>query len=134
MPRRPALSPAEMEVASTLWKLGTASVRQIHEALPEERRPDFSTVQTYLNRLETKGYVKSELRGRAKFFTGKVKPKKVISEAVDDFVIRLFGGTPLPLMRHLIDDGQISAEELAELRKLLDQHTSDSSAEAPSDD
>ena len=107
-------------MARVVWEMGAASARQVCEALPEEHRRDFSTIQTYLSRLEAKGYVESELRGRTKFFTAKVKPTKVIRETVDDFVNRLFAGRSFSLMKHLIDEGRVSADELKELRELLD--------------
>lgn len=133
MAKRVSLSKAETRVARTLWELGTATARQVTEALPEEDRRDFSTIQTYLSRLESKGYVTSVLQGRTKFFTAKVKPNQVIRETVDDFVNRLFGGQSFSLMKHLIDEGRVSGEELAELRKLLDEIEADGAAESPND-
>ncbi|MEO1498102.1 MAG: BlaI/MecI/CopY family transcriptional regulator [Planctomycetota bacterium] len=121
MAERPALSKAEMGVARTLWELGRASARQVVEALPDNERRDFSTIQTYLARLETKGYVSSMLEGRTKFFTAKVKPTQVISETVSEFVNRLFAGRSLSLVKHLIDEGHVSEGELNELRALLKQ-------------
>jgi predicted transcriptional regulator len=120
MMERPALSKGEMEVARVLWELGSASVRQVHEALPADREIDFTTVQTYLRRLETKGYAKARLDGRMRIYAPRVKPRTVIRETVDDLIDRLFGGETLPLMRHLIEDRGIRDEELAQLRKLLD--------------
>ena len=101
MGRRPPLSKAEMEVARVLWDLGSATVRQVHEALSRDREIDFNTVQTYLVRLEAKGYLRSRLRERTKIFTARVRPEKVIRETVDDFVSRLFGGEAVPLMRQM---------------------------------
>jgi len=117
---RPALSKGEMEVARVLWQLGRATVRQVHEAFPAEREIDFTTVQTYLRRLETKGYVKAKLDGRTLIYSGRVEPRKVIGQAVDELVDRLFGGEALPLMQHLIEEGSISESELASLRLLID--------------
>jgi BlaI family transcriptional regulator, penicillinase repressor len=121
MPERPALSKGEMEVARILWGLKKATVREVHEALPAHRRMDFATVQTYLRRLDTKGYVKADLDGRTRVYAPRVRPATVIRETVGDLVDRLFGGETLPLMRHLIEDGQVSNEELTELRKLIDR-------------
>ena len=121
MARRPPLSKGEMEVARVLWELGQATVRQVHEAFPADREIDFTTVQTYLRRLETKGYVKSKLDGRTLVYGPRVEPRKVIGQAVDELVDRLFGGEALPLMQHLIQEGGISDDELAQLRKLIDR-------------
>lgn len=120
MTRRPALSKGEMEVARVLWELGKATVREVHEAFPEDAAIEFTTVQTYLRRLEAKGYVSAKLKGRTRVYAPKVKPRTVIRETVDDLVDRLFGGESLPLMRHMIEERGISGDELAELRRMLD--------------
>ena len=104
MTRRPALSKGEMEVARVVWQLGQATVRQAHEAIPEARKMDFATVQTYLRRLEAKGYVRSSLSGHTRVYAPKVQPTMVIRETVEDLIDRLFGGDALPLMQHLIED------------------------------
>ena len=121
MTQRPALSRGETEVARVLWELGEATVRRVHEAFPDRRRIDFTTVQTYLRRLEAKGYARSWLTGRTRVYAPKVEPTTVIRETVDDLIERLFGGETLPLVRHLIEDRGISDEDLAELRQLLDR-------------
>jgi BlaI family transcriptional regulator, penicillinase repressor len=121
MARRPALSKGEMEVARAVWQLGEATVRQAHEAIPAARNMDFATVQTYLRRLEAKGYVRSSLAGHARVYAPKVMATTVIRETVEDLVDRLFGGEALPLVQHLIEDRGISADEISQLRQLLDR-------------
>lgn len=121
MTDRPALSKGEMEVARVLWELKQATVREVHEALPNSRAVEFATVQTYLRRLESKGYVSGRLDGRTRVYVPKVKPRTVIRETLDDLVERLFGGETLPLMRHLIEERGISDQDLIELRKLIDR-------------
>jgi predicted transcriptional regulator len=121
MPTRPVLSKGELEVARVLWGLGTATVREVHEAFPAERAIDFTTVQTYLRRLEQKGYIRGRLAGRTRVYTPKIKSGTVIRETIDDLVERLFAGETLPLVRHLIEERGISETDLAELRALLDR-------------
>ncbi len=119
MARRPALSKGELEVARVLWSLEKATVREVFEAFPKKQRPDFTTVQTYLRRLEAKGYLQSTQEGRIKIYSPRVRPKQVIRETVDDFMNRLFDGEALPLMRHLINERGISPEEVEQLRDML---------------
>ena len=121
MVERAMLSKGEMEVARILWEKAPASVRQIHEALPADRQMDFATVQTYLRRLESKGYAKSNLDGRIRIYSTRTKALTVIRETVDDLVNRLFAGETMPLMRHLIEDRGIDVKGLSELRELLDR-------------
>ena len=121
MAERAMLSKGEMEIARLLWEMSPASVRKVHEALPAERQMDFATVQTYLRRLETKGYSKSTLEGRVRIYSARTKARTVIRETVDDLVNRLFAGDTMPLMRHLIEDRGIDEKGLSELRELLDR-------------
>lgn len=116
-----ALSKGELEIVRALWEIGPATVRQIHGKVSEGREIDFATVQTYLRRLESKGYASSKLDGRLRIYSAKTKPQAVIRATVDDLVTRLFGGSAMPLVRHLIEDGDISGVEIAELRQLIDR-------------
>ncbi len=121
MANRPALSKAEMEVARIVWDLGGATVRQVHDAMPKSRRGQYKTVQTYLRRLETKGYVSSRRDGRSIVYTARVQPRQVIRETVRDFVTRLFDGQALPLVEHLIQEKNLKRSEIVKLRQLLDE-------------
>lgn len=117
---RPALSKGEMDVARVLWAIGPASVRDVHEALAEQKSIELATVQTYLRRLEQKGYATSQLQGRARVYAAKARPKTVIRQTVDELVERLFGGDTMPLVKHLIEERGIGPSELDELKKLID--------------
>jgi predicted transcriptional regulator len=121
MAERPPLSKGEMEIARSLWDIGPATVREVHESVSKSRSIDFSTVQTYLRRIESKGYANSKLKGRVRTYSSKTKPGTVIRETVDDLVDRLFGGEAMPLVRHLVEDRGIDAAEIAELRELIDR-------------
>jgi BlaI family transcriptional regulator, penicillinase repressor len=121
MPKRAPLAKSELEVARIVWELGEASVRQVLDALPPDRDLDFKTVQTYLRRLEAKGYLKTRREGRAKIYVPSVRRNRVIREVIDDLVRRLFGGESLPLFQHLILDRGLTREQIRELRAMLDQ-------------
>src|SRR5579872_1285522 len=119
MSKRPALARSELEVARIVWRLGRASVRQVLEALPAERNVDFKTVQTYLRRLEAKGYLRARREGRAKIYVPRIRPGQVVREVVDDLLQRLFGGESIPLFQHLIEDRGLSRSEVERLRNIL---------------
>jgi predicted transcriptional regulator len=121
MSKRPAVARSELEVAQLVWRLGQASVRDVLQALPERRGLDFKTVQTYLRRLEAKGYLRSRREGRARIYLARVRPERVLREVIDDFVHRLFGGETIPLFQHLIKDRGLSDSEIGQLRAMLDQ-------------
>jgi BlaI family penicillinase repressor len=119
--KRPALAKSELEVARIVWQFGEASVRQVLDALPADRNLDFKTVQTYLRRLEAKGYLRTRREGRALVYVPRVRRDQVVREVIDDLVQRLFGGDSLPLFQHLIHDRGLTDAEVEQLRALLDQ-------------
>src|SRR5436190_474159 len=121
MAELPQLSKGEMEVARVIWELKDASLGEIYSAFASERDGDYTTVQTYVRRLEAKGYVESRREGRGKRYRPKIAPRHVIRRTLADLVDRLFGGQAMPLMRHLIEDKGISRQDIAELRELLDR-------------
>lgn len=119
--KRANMSKAEMEIARIVWQLKSASARQVHGALPKSRKIDFTTVQTYLTRLEEKGYIKSKKEGRAKIFSAKANPDRVIRDTIHELVDLLFDGNAVPMMRHLISDTEMSSDDVDSLREMLDE-------------
>jgi predicted transcriptional regulator len=121
MAKRAGPAKSELEVARIVWERGGATVRQVLEAMPEDRGLDFKTVQTYLRRLEAKGYLRTRLEGRSKVYLPSIKPARVIGQMVDDFVDRLFDGEAIPLFQHLIRDRGLSDDDIKALRAMLDE-------------
>lgn len=121
MAERPVLSKWEMDVARVVWEIGPASVREVHEHLSQQREIDFTTVQTYLRRMESKGYLNSKLKGRIRIYSARTRPGTLIRENVNELVDRLFGGEFMPLVRHLIEDRGVDRNDISELRSLVEQ-------------
>lgn len=117
--KKTPLPKSELEIARIVWKLGEATVRQVADEMP--RDVDFWTVQTYLRRLDEKGYLKKRKEGRTNIYSAAVKPGSVVSEALDDLLERLFDGEALPLFQHLITDRGLSSDEIDELQSTLDE-------------
>lgn len=102
-----------------LWRLGTASVREVQEGLPEKGRPSHNTVQTILTRLEAKEAVR-----RTKKISNAHIYEPVISRAATqrllvDELLAFFGGRAVPLVSHLIETGQLTLQDVDEARKAL---------------
>jgi BlaI family transcriptional regulator, penicillinase repressor len=116
----PALSPAESEILQLVWRLGSATVQDVCDTFCRERSVTYATVQTLLRRLEKKGYIGHEVKGKAHLFRPAAKREEVIRRTVRDFVDRLFGGDPLPLLLHLADHSKLKDEDIKRLRKLIE--------------
>jgi BlaI family penicillinase repressor len=113
------LSRAETEILTLLWDLGHGTVQEVWASLPHGRRITYATVQTLLRRMEKKGYVAHEVEGKAHVFKPIVERDEVVQRSVTDFVDRLFGGDPVPLMLRLADHAQLSRGDIEQLKKLI---------------
>ena len=116
-----AFSPAESEILAIVWKIGKATVQNVCDNLPPHRRITYPTVQTLLRRLEKKGYIQHESRGKAYLYFAAAKKDDVIQRAVGDFVERLFGGDPLPLLHQLARHKKITAGDIKRLKDLVNK-------------
>jgi BlaI family transcriptional regulator, penicillinase repressor len=111
----------EMEIMDALWDLGSASIREILEKLPERKRPAYTTVQTIIRRLEDKGAVRRTRQiGNAFIFESVVTRKEAHRRLIDE-LLDLFGGSARPLMAHLAEDGKLSLEDVRKLETMLAQ-------------
>jgi len=117
----PALSPSETEILRLVWQLDKATVQEVCEKLPAKRKITYATVQTLLRRLEKKGYLKHGNSGKAHVFSAAVKKEHVVKRSVGDFLDRLFGGDPIPLMQYLAEHGRIDTDDIEKLKRLTDK-------------
>ncbi|MBM4024193.1 MAG: BlaI/MecI/CopY family transcriptional regulator [Planctomycetes bacterium] len=115
------ISPAETEILRLVWQLREATVQQVCDNLPAGRGIAYATVQTLLRRLEKKGYLNHRLEGKAHVFYSAAKREDVITRSVNDFLGRLFGGDPIPLMHYLAEHGKITAEDIEALKRLIEK-------------
>ena len=115
----PKLSRSELKIMQVLWDRGDSSVREIQEALPEQRRPAYTTVQTMLYRLEAKDAVRrTKTIGGAHIFEAVVSRKAAQRKLIDE-LLEVFGGRAQPLMSHLIESGKLTREDVEEASKAL---------------
>ena len=100
----PALTDAEAQVMAVLWRLGTASVGDVLAAMNRSRSVTYSTVQTMLRILETKGYVTHDKVARAFVYRPVVDERQARRRALRHLVSRLFDGSPSLLVMNVIED------------------------------
>jgi BlaI family penicillinase repressor len=115
----------EMEIMDALWDLGSASIREIREKLPERKRPAYTTVQTIIRRLEDKGAVRQTRQiGNAHIFEPVVTREAAHRRLIDE-LLDLFGGSARPLMAHLAEAGKLKLEDVHEVEMILAQKGED---------
>jgi len=110
------LSKAETRILEQYWKLGTCSVREILDSLPEDERVAYTTVQTLVYRLEQKGALRKVKKiGNAQLFEPAIGPSEYRSGLVQD-LLDLFGGSPRLLVSNLLETGTLSLRDLKALQ------------------
>lgn len=117
-PKSP-LTPLELEIMKVLWETGPANVQTVQEKLG--RPLAYTTVQTMLNVLHRKGNATRTLKQKAYFYRPSISRRDAAKQAVADVVDRLFSGSATNLVMSLVETKQLSGDELARLRDLLDE-------------
>jgi BlaI family transcriptional regulator, penicillinase repressor len=122
MPRRPSrsLTDAEARVMAVLWESQRASVADVVRALSRRRAVSYSTVQTILRILETKGYVAHDKVARAFIYRPLVDERQARRRALRHLASRLFKGSPSLLVLNVLEDERIDPDELRQLKKLIE--------------
>ena len=120
--RQYELGTAELEVLKVLWDEGPATVRQVLAHLHKQgRRVAYTTVLTFLTRLEQKGFVASDKSGLAHVFRAAVSRERISRSRLRKVVKELYDGAAGSLVLHLVKTERLSPEELSALQRLLDE-------------
>lgn len=123
MNQLPPISDAEWEVMKVLWRSGWASAAQIVEALAEDHAWHPRTIKTLLARLVRKGAAETCNEGYRYLYRARVPREAVVRQETKSFISRVFDGAAAPALVHFLKEAtpRLSPEELAELRKILDE-------------
>ncbi|MCF7785419.1 MAG: BlaI/MecI/CopY family transcriptional regulator [Prosthecobacter sp.] len=121
----PPLSAAEQALMDILWKKHPSSVLELLEAVNQGRSEPVTrnTLQTQLTRLEAKGWISRDDSSRSHAYEPAVPEQRGRTSVLADLKQRFFGGSNLALVRCLVESGDISEEELAELRRYVRNST-----------
>src|SRR5262245_1323947 len=122
MARRLPVSDAELEVLKELWASGPSTVRDVVAALRKRRRRlAYNTVLTLLSRLREKGYVATDRRDTAHLFRAVVTRDELLGSSLAALADRVCDGTASPLGHALGRGRRLTAADIEQLRKLLDE-------------
>jgi BlaI family transcriptional regulator, penicillinase repressor len=123
MPRRPSptLTEAELRVMEVLWRLKTATVAEVTDALPPPPLA-YNSVLTTLRILEQKGHVTHDEAGRAFVYRPLIARDAAAGSAVKNVVEKFFGNNAGELALRLIESERPSDVELARLRSLIERY------------
>ena len=127
MPRKPSdtLNDAELRLMQALWNNGPMTVAEVVDALPKRDKVAYSTVLTTLRILERKGYVRHEERGRAYVYETVVGRQEAQRSTVRHLMRKFFDDSPAALVLNVIENEDLDPEELARVKRLIEEVESD---------
>jgi predicted transcriptional regulator len=118
-PPRP--TDAELAILKVLWERGASTVRQVMDCLCEERPTGYTTVLKLMQIMTEKGLVQRDESQRTHVYKSAFSQGQTQRQLVDDLLDRAFGGSARNLVMQALSSRRASAEELEEIRKLLDE-------------
>jgi BlaI family penicillinase repressor len=120
-PKSDTLTGQELEIMKVIWPRGQATIREVYDELKSRRAIAYTTVQTMMNILETKGHLTREPGDKAHVYSPARPQQTVVKSMVREFVDRVFDGSARPLLVHLLKEKGLTERERRELQKLLDK-------------
>ena len=127
-PSRKRPTDAELAILRVLWRHGPCTVREVHEHLGRDTR--YTTVLKFMQIMTAKGLVLRDESQRTHTYRARAGEEQTQKHLVKDLIARAFGGSAQKLVLHALDAAKSSPQEIAEIRRLLDQIEPDTSGEA----
>ncbi len=128
MARRPSSNPTEVElqILRVLWERGPSSVREVHQALEEDRDTGYSTTLKMMQVMTEKGLLLKDDSRRPQVYRPAISQEQAQTQFVDDMIQRVFGGAADKLILRAVSSRHLSREDLEQIRKLLKKLEGDS--------
>jgi BlaI family transcriptional regulator, penicillinase repressor len=120
--RPPRPTDAELEILTVLWSRGPSTVREVHEIINRRKPAQYSTVLKFMQIMADKGLVRRNEKQRAHVYAAAQPRAWTQQRLAADLLQRAFGGSATNLLLGALSSRKASAQELAELRKILDEY------------
>ncbi len=132
---RPGPTDAELEILRVLWRRGPSTVREVHETLSEARAGGYTTVLKMLQIMTDKGLVRRVREvHRAHVYEAALAQGETQRQMLGDLLERVFEGSATQLVMQVLSSERASAEELSQIRSMLDELEAATDATADADE
>lgn len=123
MPRKPSSTPTEVEltILQAVWRLGVATVRQIHDALSPQRPTGLSTTLKMVQVMTDKGLLVRDDSKRPQVYRAKHSQEQTQLQLVDDLIQRGFGGSAHKLVMSAVAAKRVTPQELNQIKRLIEK-------------
>jgi len=117
----PRPTDAELAILRVLWERGPSTVREVHDELSSSQDTGYTTVLKLLQIMTDKGLVIRDESQRAHVYATRETEQRTQRQLIGDLMDRAFGGSPAKLVMQALSGRKASAEELTQIRQLLEQ-------------
>jgi len=121
MKKLPKISDSEWLVMQVLWSKSPLTANQVVEELTKKTKWKPKTIKTLINRLLKKGAIRFQKEGRKYIYYPAVSESKCIRTETRSFLQRVYGGATRPMLAAFLEDAELSPDDVAELKKILEQ-------------
>jgi BlaI family transcriptional regulator, penicillinase repressor len=114
------LTPRELDIMGVLWELGEATVTEVRDRVDPDL--SYTSISSMIRTLELKGHI-SHRRGEGKthIYFPTIEPEAAGETALGRVLDKIYGGSPLKLLTHLVEQRRLSDKELERMRELLNK-------------
>ena len=119
MSRQPTTS--ELEILNVLWEKESATVREVFEIISATKPVAYTTILKLMQIMTEKGLVERDVEGKAHLYRPTIPQTETQKGLVNDLLEKVFRGSAMNLVQHLLDDKKTSPEELKEIRKMINR-------------
>lgn len=115
------ISGRQLAVLQVLREKGEATVAEVQEALSREKPVAYTTVATLLSRMKERGVVSHRAEGRTFYYRPVVSGEEVKTGIISDLIERVFDGSAIGFVNHVLETQDVDPKELAQIKKLVAQ-------------
>ena len=123
---------SEMEILQILWEEGDSTVREVHDILSRKKAAGYTTTLKLMQIMHDKGLLRRNDEARSHIYTAAVKKESMQKQAVSKIINGMFKGSPAKLIMHALGNHKATKEEIAEIKKYLNEMENDVSVKTKS--
>ena len=112
---------SELEILNVLWEKKTATVREVFEVISATKSVTYTTVLKLMQIMTEKGLVKRDEEGKAHLYRAAILQNETQKGLVSDLLEKVFRGSAIQLVQHLLENKKTSPEEMKEIRRMIDK-------------
>ena len=121
----PRPTDAELAILRVLWERGPSTVREVHDEISRSNDTGYTTILKLLQIMTDKGLVVRDESQRAHVYSTRESEQRTQRQLVGDLIDRAFGGSPAKLVMQALSATRASAEELTQIRAMLEKMEGD---------